>query len=192
MYNPLITKQIGRSTKLIDLPTELLSQRIINIGTEIDDHVSNSIIQQLLWLSSDSKDDIDMYIQSPGGNVYAGLAIYDTIKILESKGIKVNTIGTGMVASMGTFLLSCGTGIRRATKNCRIMIHSVSSGTRGTIHDMEIDYNESKYLNDKLMVEYVNFSKGKCVLEDIKRKTQRDLYMSPEEYINMGLLDNII
>lgn len=191
-YLPYITKQIGRSTKLVDIPTEMLSQRIIFLGTEVDDFIANSIVQQLMWLSTVGNEDIDLYIQSPGGSVYAGLAISDCIEILHKKGIKVNTIGTGMVASMGAYLLAAGTGIRKATKNCRIMTHSVSSGTRGSIHDMEIDFNESKYLNERLMIDFVNFSKGKSTLEDIQKKTQRDCYMSPEEAIVTGIIDIIV
>ncbi len=188
-YLPYITKQIGRSTKLVDIPTEMLSQRIIFLGTAVDDFIANSIVQQLMWLSTVGTEDIDLYIQSPGGSVYSGQSICDCIDVLAKKGIKVNTIGTGMVASMGAYLLAAGTGVRKATKNCRIMIHSVSSGTRGTIADMQIDLNESKYLNDKLMIDFVNFSKGKSTLEDIEKKTQRDCYMSPEEAIVAGIID---
>ena len=191
-YTPYITKQIGRSTKLVDIPTEMLSQRIIFLGTAIDDYVANSIVQQLMWLTTVSTEDIDLYIQSPGGSCYAGLAIHDCIDLLDKKGIKVNTIGTGMVASMGAYLLAAGTGTRKATKNCRIMIHSVSSGTRGTIHDMEVDFNESKYLNDKLMVDIANFTKGKSTVEDIRKKCQRDCYLSPEDSIKSGLIDAIV
>lgn len=191
-YTPYITKQIGRSTKLVDIPTEMLSQRIIFLGTEVDDYVANSLIQQMMWLSTVDDSDIDLYIQSPGGSVYAGLSIFDCMTVLAKKGIKVNTIGTGIVASMGAYLLASGTGTRKATKNCRIMLHSVSSGTRGTIHDMEIDYKESKYLNDKLMVDIANFSKGKSTLEDIEKKCQRDCYMSPEEGIITGVIDAIV
>ena len=191
-YTPYITKQIGRSTKLVDIPTEMLSQRIIFLGTVVDDYIANSIVQQLMWLATVGTEDIDLYIQSPGGSVYAGTSICDCIDVLAKKGIKVNTIGTGLVASMGAYLLSAGTGTRKATKNCRIMIHSVSSGTRGTIVDMEIDFNESKYLNDKLMVDIANFSKGKSTVEDIKKKCQRDCYLSPEESIIAGIIDVIV
>lgn len=191
-YTPYITKQIGRSTKLVDIPTEMLSQRIIFLGTAVDDYIANSIVQQLMWLATVSAEDIDLYIQSPGGSVYSGLMIKDCIDILDKKGIKVNTVGTGMVASMGAYLLAAGTGTRKATKNCRIMIHSVSSGSRGTIHDMEVDFNESKYLNDKLMVDIANFSKGKSTVEDIQKKCQRDCYLSPEESIVSGLIDVIV
>lgn len=193
MYStPYITKQIGRSVKLVDIPTEMLSQRIIYLGTEINDFVANNVIQQMMWLSTVDESPIDLYIQSPGGSVYAGLAIKDCMDILNKKGIQVNTIGTGLVASMGAYLLSAGTGKRRATKNCRIMLHSVSSGTRGTIIDMEIDFNESKYLNDSLMVDIANFTKGKSTLEDIKNKCQRDYYMSAEVAINSGIIDEKI
>ena len=126
-YTPYITKQIGRSTKLVDIPTEMLSQRIIFLGTAIDDYIANSIVQQLMWLATVGTEDIDLYIQSPGGSVYSGYMIKDCFDILAKQGIKVNTIGTGMVASMGAYLLASGTGKRKATKNCRIMIHSVSS-----------------------------------------------------------------
>jgi ATP-dependent Clp protease protease subunit len=188
-YTPYITKQIGRSTKLVDIPTEMLSQRIIFLGTAVDDYIANNIVQQLMWLATVGNEDIDLYIQSPGGSVYAGLMIKDCIDLLDKKGIKVNTIGTGMVASMGAYLLASGTGKRKATKNCRIMIHSVSSGSRGTIHDMEVDFNESKYLNDKLMVDIANFTKGKSTVEDIQKKCQRDCYLSPEESVQFGLID---
>lgn len=191
-YTPYITKQIGRSTKLIDIPTEMLSQRIIFLGTEVDDCVANSLIQQMMWLATVDSSDIDLYIQSPGGSVYAGLSIKDCMDSLAKQGIKVNTIGTGIVASMGAYLLAAGTGTRKATKNCRIMLHSVSSSSRGTIHDMAIDFNESKYLNDKLMVDIANYSKGKSTLEDINKKCQRDCYMSPEEAIISGVIDVII
>ena len=191
-HTPYITKQIGRSTKLIDIPTEMLSQRIIYLGTEINDYVANSIIQQMMWLSTVSEDDIDLYIQSPGGSVYAGYSIKDCMDILAKKGIKVNTIGTGLVASMGAYLLSAGTGKRKATKNCRIMLHSVSSGTRGTIHDMAVDFEESKFLNDSLMVDISNFTKSKSTVEDIRKKCERDCYMSAEEAIKIGLIDEKI
>lgn len=192
MYNPYITKQIGRTVKLIDIPTEMLSQRIIYLGSEIDDYISNSIIQQMMWLSTISTEEIDMYIHSPGGSVTAGLAIKDCMDILKKKGIVVNTIGTGLVASMGAYLLSAGTGTRKATKNCRIMLHSVSSGAVGTIHDMKVSYEESKFLNDSLMVDIANFSKNRSTISDIKMKCERDYYMGVDEAIKMGLIDEKI
>lgn len=190
MFMPHVIEKTGRSEKPIDLPSRLLQDRIVYFGTEVNETTANIAIMQLMWLAADDPDkDIDFYINSPGGSVYDGYAIKDVIDTLPCK---VNTIGTGMCASMGAYLLSAGTGTRKATKNCRIMIHSVSSGTRGTIHDMEIDYIESKYLDDKLMVDIANFTKGKSTLEDIKAKTKRDYYMDPDEAKQMGLIDEKI
>ena len=192
-YTPYITKQIGRSTKLIDIPTEMLSQRIIFLGTAIDDYVANSIVQQLMWLATVSSEDIDLYIQSPGGSVYAGLSIADCINLLDKQGIKVNTIGTGMVASMGAYLLSAGTGVRKATKNCRIMVHSVSSGTGySTVHDQRVHIKETEFLQKQLMLDIVNNSKGKLTIEELNAKSERDWHMSPDEAIKTGLIDAIV
>jgi len=182
---PSVIETIGRSSRAFDLPTKLLQDRIIYLGEDVNEETSNSIIMQLLWLNADAPGkEIDFYINSPGGSVYDGLAIKDVIDNLKCK---VNTIGLGICASMGAYLLSAGTGERKATKNCRIMIHSVSSGTRGTIHDIEIDYKETKYLQDKLMQDITDFSKGKSSLETIIEKSQRDCYMSPEEAIELGI-----
>ena len=189
-YTPYITKQIGRSTKLIDIPTEMLSQRIIFLGTEVNDYVANSLIQQMMWLATVSSEDIDLYIQSPGGSVYAGLGIADCINLLDKQGIKVNTIGTGMVASMGAYLLSAGTGTRKATKNCRIMVHSVSSGTGyNTVHDQRVHIKETEFLQKQLMIDIVNNSKGKLTIEELNTKSERDWYMSPDEAIQFGIID---
>jgi ATP-dependent Clp protease protease subunit len=190
MYVPHVIEKTGRSSKPIDLPSRLLQDRIVYFGAEVNENTANIAIMQLLWLSADDPEkDITLYINSPGGSVYDGYAIKDVIDNLPCK---VNTIGVGMCASMGAYLLSAGTGTRKATSNCRIMIHSVSSGSRGTIHDMEVDYRESKYLDEKLMVDISNFTKGKSTLEDIKSKCQRDYYMGFEEAINMGLIDSKI
>jgi ATP-dependent Clp protease, protease subunit len=190
MYAPSVIETTGRSSRAFDLPTKLLQDRIVYLGEEVNEETSNSIIMQLLWLNADAPDkDIDFYINSPGGSVYDGLAIKD---VMDNLKCKVNTIGLGMCASMGAYLLSAGTGERKATKNCRIMIHSVSSGTRGTIHDIEIDYKETKYLQDKLMQDITDFSKGKSSLESIIEKSKRDCYMSPEEAIELGLIDTRI
>lgn len=193
VYTPYITKQIGRSTKLVDIPTEMLSQRIVFLGTEINDYVANSIVQQLMWLSTVSSEDIDLYIQSPGGSCYAGRSISDTIDILNKKGIKVNTIGTGMVASMGAYLLASGTGTRKATKNCRIMVHSVSSGSGySTYHDQKVNFKETEYLQQEILEDIVEFSNGKIDLTTLKEKSERDWYMSPTEAIEYGIIDEVV
>lgn len=192
-YLPYITKQIGRSTKLVDIPTEMLSQRIIFLGTAVDDFIANSIVQQLMWLSTVGTEDIDLYIQSPGGSVYAGQSICDCIDVLAKKGIKVNTIGTGMVASMGAYLLAAGTGVRKATKNCRIMIHSVSSGVGySTYHDQKVNFKETEYLQQQLILDIVNSSKGKLTLEELNIKCERDWYLNTDDAIKYGIIDEKI
>lgn len=190
MFYPSIIETTGRSSKAFDLPTKLLQDRIIYLCSDVNSESANYIIMQMLWLNADNPDkDIDFYINSPGGSVYDGLAIKD---VMNSISCKVNTIGLGMCASMGAYLLSAGTGIRKVTKNCRVMIHSVTSGTRGTVHDMEIDFKETKYLQDILMNDIFKFTKGKSSLETIIEKSKRDYYMSPSEAIDLGLIDEII
>lgn len=190
MIIPHVIEKTGRSEKPIDLPSRLLQDRIIYFGTDVNSDTANIAIMQLLWLAADDPDkDIDFYINSPGGSVYDGLAIKD---IFDSIPCKVNTVGVGMCASMGAYLLAAGTGTRKAMKNCRIMIHSVSSGTMGTFHDIEIDYEETKFLQDRLLVDISNYTKGKSTLETIKMKTQRDYYMSAEEAVILGLIDSKI
>lgn len=187
MHTPNVIETIGRSTRSFALQDKLLQDRIIYLGDEIDADVANSIVMQMLWLQSDKPDeDINLYINCVGGSVYDGFGIRDTI---DSLSCKVNTLGVGLCASFGAYLLFSGTGTRRATKNCRIMIHSVSSGAMGTIHDMKVDYEESHYLQDKIMDDIVLFSKGKLSKEVLKLKTQRDWYMDANEAFDLGLLD---
>ena len=191
MYQiPYITKTIGRSVKLVDIPTEMLSQRIIYLGTAIDDFVANSIIQQMMWLATVNDEPIDLYIQSPGGSVYAGRAISDCIDSLNKNGVKVNTIGTGLVASMGVYLLAAGTGTRQATKNCRIMLHSVSSGVGySTYHDQKVNFKETEYLQQQIAIDIVNSSKGKLTLEVLNIKCERDWFINTDDAIKYGIID---
>lgn len=190
MFLPHVIEKTGRSEKPIDLPSRLLQDRIVYFGTDVTDESANIAIMQLLWLAADDPEkDIDFYINSPGGSVYDGLAIKD---VIDSIPCKVNTVGVGMCASMGAYLLACGTGERKAMKNCRVMLHSVSSGTRGTVHDMKVDMEETMFLQDKLMVDIANYSKGKSTLEVIKMKTERDYWLSAEDSLNLGLIDSIV
>lgn len=190
MLMPSVIEKIGGSSRAFDLPTKLLTDRIIVINGAIDEHVSNSVIMQLLWLNSDNpNEDIDLYINSPGGDVLQGYAIFD---IMENLQAKVNTIGIGLVASMGTFLLASGTGTRRATKNTRIMLHSVSSGSQGTYHDLKIDFEETQELNHRITRQISEFSKGKATPEEIAKLTERDFWMGPERAIDLGLIDLIV
>jgi ATP-dependent Clp protease protease subunit len=190
MFLPYVTEKTGRSSKPIDLPSRLLQDRIVYLGGAITPEGADMIIMQLLWLNSDDSDKpIDLYINSPGGCVYSGLAIRDVIYNISPK---VNTIGVGMCASMGAYLLSSGTGERKTTENCRIMIHSVSTNHGGTYHDIEVDFIETKYTQDKLIHDIADFTNGKCSVEDIKNMTQRDKYMSPKEAVEYGFIDKII
>jgi len=190
MHQPSVIETIGRSSRSYDLPTKLLQNRIVYLGEPITPEIANSTIQQLLWLNSDNPDsDIELYINCPGGSVYDGLAIKD---VIDNLSCTVNTVGTGMCASMGSYLLAGGTGTRRATKNCRIMLHSVSSGSYGTYNDLAVDFKETEYLQKKLLNNYTEFTNGILNKQKINKMTQRDTYLSPEESIELGLIDSIV
>jgi len=188
MNTPLIIETIGRNKKTFDLPTKLFEQSIIMLTGEIDDDLASSIISQLLYLDTiESEDDIKLYINSPGGVVTAGLAIYDTIKNMKRK---VHTLGMGSVASMAALLLFIGTGQRKVLKNTRIMIHSVIGGTYGSIHDQIIDLEETKYLQDR-MIEILS-EVSNLDMSTIKELTLRDKYLSGQEACTYGLIDSVV
>ena len=190
MLIPHVIEKTGRSEKPIDLPSRLLQDRIVYLGEEVTPETANIIIMQMLWLAADNPDEpINFYINSPGGSVYDGLAIKD---IMDNLSCKVNTVGVGICMSMGAYLLAAGTGERKAMKNCRIMIHSVSSGTMGTFHDMQVDFEETKFLQDKLLLDLANYSNGKATFEVLKRKTERDCYLAAEDARALGLIDKIV
>ncbi len=186
-YIPTVIEHNGRSLAQFDLPSRLLQDRIIILNDEITDITSYGINMQLLYLDSKSNDNITIYINSPGGSVYAGLAIYDTINTLKSK---VNIVGTGLQASMGAFLLCTVTGKRMVTKESRIMLHSVSSGTHGTVHDQKIDIRETEFLQDRLMELMAN--KSNLSVEAMEAMTMRDKWLSAKEALELGLIDEII
>jgi len=189
MY-PSIIETTGRSSRAYDLSTKLLQERIIYIGSVITPELANNVIKQLMWLNHDNPEEpIELYINSPGGSVYDGLAIVDMIKTIQPK---VNTLGTGICASMGSYLLACGTGTRRCTENCRVMLHSVSSGSSGSFNDLLVDFKETEFLQNLLLKGYVDFSNGKMTIEQIKEVTQRDCYLNPKEAIEYGIIDSIV
>src|SRR5690606_23148033 len=161
----------------------------IFLGTPINDDVANVIIAQLLFLEADNPEkDIYLYTNSPGGSVYAGLAIYDTMKFLRSP---VNTYCMGIAASMGSFLLAAGTkGKRYALPNSRIMLHQPSGGMQGTAADIEIQAKEILYLRERLNLIYSE-NTGQTP-EQINEDLDRDRFMSPEEAKEYGLIDNVI
>jgi len=172
-----------------DIYSRLLEDRIIFLGEEVNELTANVVVAQLLHLANeDPNKDIQLYINSPGGTVYDGLAIYDTIQFIKPD---VQTIGIGLQASMGAFLLSSGTkGKRMMLPNARVMIHQPSSGTQGKVTDQEISLRESLYLKDKL-TEIMAKNVGQKV-DKVKADMERDFWMSAEEAVKYGLVDEII
>jgi ATP-dependent Clp protease, protease subunit len=188
LYPPYIIERSSRGERTYDIFSRLLMDRIVFLGAGINDDVANIIIAQLLFLDSDNPEkDIFMYINSPGGVVGSGLAIYDTMQHLRAP---VNTICMGMAASMGAFLLAAGAkGKRSALPHARIMIHQPSGGTQGTAADIEIQAREILYLRSK-MNQLMSFHTGQPV-ETIERDVDRDRFMSPEEAMAYGLIDKV-
>jgi ATP-dependent Clp protease, protease subunit len=190
IYTPYVIERSSRGERTYDVFSRLLMDRIIFLGTPINDDVANIVIAQLLFLESDNPErDIHMYINSPGGSVSAGLAIYDTMQYLKSP---VNTSCMGLAASMGSFLLAAGRkGKRSALPHARIMIHQPSQGGGGgTASDIEIQAREILWLRSK-MNELMAKHTGQPV-ERIERDTDRDRFMSAEEAKEYGIIDNVI
>jgi ATP-dependent Clp protease protease subunit len=189
IYPPYVIERSSRGERTYDIFSRLLMDRIIFLGTPINDDVANIVIAQLLFLEADNPDrDIHIYINSPGGSVSAGMAIYDTMQFLKSP---VNTICMGMAASMGSFLLAAGsTGKRSALPHSRIMIHQPSGGAQGTAADIEIQAREILYLRSQMNSLYAKHT-GRPV-EQIERDMVRDFFMSAEEAKAYGIVDNII
>ncbi len=189
LYAPYVIERSSRGERTYDIFSRLLMDRIVFLGTPISDDVANIIIAQLLFLQADnSEKDINIYINCPGGSVYAGLAIYDTIQFLSAP---VSTICMGMAASMGAVLLSSGAkGKRSALPNSRIMIHQPSTGAQGTAADIEIQAKEILHARERLN-SILAFHTGQP-LEQIAEDVDRDRFMSPVEAVEYGLLDQVI
>ena len=188
-FIPYVVEQTGRGERSYDIYSRLLKDRIIFLGTAIDDGVANSIIAQLLFLQmEDGKKDISIYINSPGGSVSAGLAIFDTMQFLTCD---VNTYCIGMAASMGAVLLAAGTkGKRYALPNSDIMIHQVSGGAQGTASDVERTV-EYMYKLKKRLIRILAESTGKGE-EQVKNDSDRDYYMTASEAKEYGLVDVVV
>jgi ATP-dependent Clp protease, protease subunit len=189
IYTPYVIERSSRGERTYDIFSRLLMDRIIFLGTPVNDDVANIVIAQLLFLQADNPDrDIFLYINSPGGSVSAGLAIYDTMQYLKAP---VNTICMGLAASMGSFLLAAGRkGKRAALPHSRIMIHQPSGGAQGTAADIEVQAKEILYLRKQLNDLY---SKHTGVpIEQIERDMERDKFMSAEEAKEYGIIDNVI
>ncbi len=189
LYPPYIIERSSRGERTYDIFSRLLMDRIVFLGAPVNDDVANIIIAQLLFLEADNPErDIYLYINSPGGIVSSGMAIYDTMQFLKAP---VNTICMGMAASMGSFLLAAGTkGKRSALPHARIMMHQPSGGTQGTAADIEIQAREILYLRGKLNELYAKHT-GRSV-EQIELDMDRDRFMSAEESVTYGLIDKVI
>tara|TARA_B100001142_G_C14228329_1_gene614378 strand:+ start:36 stop:671 length:636 start_codon:yes stop_codon:yes gene_type:complete len=172
-----------------DIFSLLLKERIIFLGTPVDDFVANTIVAQLLYLSREDPDkDINLYINSPGGSVYAGLSIYDTIQMIPND---VSTYSVGLSASMGVVLLTAGAkGKRYALPSSTMMMHSVSGGGGGTMADVEINFKEMQRINDRL-AKIMAHHTGQT-LAKIRKDEDRDFWMDAEQAVKYGLVDEVI
>ena len=189
MLVPMVIESSSRGERAYDIYSRLLRERIVFLGDAIEDHLANLIIAQLLFLDSeDPEKDISLYINSPGGVVNSGLAIYDTMQYLRSP---VSTICIGMAASMAAVLLAAGAkGKRYALPNSRVMIHQPWGGVQGTARDMEIQVEE--ILKSKRRLEEILAHHTGKNAKDIAKATDRDNFLSPEESKEFGLIDHIV
>ena len=186
---PMVVEQSGRGERSYDIYSRLLKERVIFLVGPVEDYMANLVVAQLLILESENPDkDISLYINSPGGSVSAGLAIYDTMNFIKPD---VQTIGIGLQASMGAFLLSSGAkGKRAVLANSRVMIHQPSSGTQGKVTDQEISLKEAIDLKKKLNKILAENTGQK--LDKITKDVERDFWMSAEDAKKYGLIDKIL
>lgn len=189
MLIPTVIESDGRIERAYDIYSRLLKERIIFLGTDVNSMTANVIVAQLLFLQNeDAKKPIFLYINSPGGSVYDGMAIYDTMQHVKNE---IHTIGIGLQASMGAFLLSSGTkGKRFLLPHSKVMIHQPSAGTRGKVSDMEIDLKESLKTR-QLLNEIFSKNTGQK-LSKIEKDVDRDYWMSAEEAVAYGVADKVI
>ncbi|MFE1244930.1 ATP-dependent Clp endopeptidase proteolytic subunit ClpP [Fictibacillus sp. NPDC058756] len=186
---PMVVESTNRGERSYDIYSRLLKDRIIMLGSAIDDNVANSIVAQLLFLAAEDPDkDISIYINSPGGSVTAGLAIYDTIQFIKPD---VSTICIGMAASMGAVLLVAGAkGKRYALPNAEVMIHQPLGGTQGQASDMAI--HAKRILQTRELLNKVISDRSGQPIEKVEKDTDRDYFMSAEEAVKYGIIDKVI
>jgi ATP-dependent Clp protease protease subunit len=186
---PMVVESTGRGERAYDIYSLLLKERIVFVGTPINDQVSNVIVAQLLFLNrEDPEKEIQMFINSPGGQIYAGLAIYDTMQQI---GAPVSTVAVGVTASFGTVLLAAGTAGRRyALPNATVHLHQPLGGAQGQATDIEIQAKEILRLRQKLNEILSHHTKQ--TVERIAEDTDRDIYMSAEEAVKYGLIDGVL
>ena len=186
---PMVVEQSSRGERAYDIYSRLLKERIIFLTGPIDDNIASLICAQLLFLESENpKKEISFYINSPGGIVWSGLAIYDTMQYISPE---IMTICIGQAASAGSLLLTAGSkGMRFSLPNSRIMVHQPSGGYQGQVTDIEIHTNEIKKTKEKLNEIYAKHTGKK--IDDIQKVMERDRYFSPEEAIKFGLIDKVV
>jgi ATP-dependent Clp protease protease subunit len=186
---PTVIEKTFDGERAFDIYSRLLNERIIFLGEQVDEHTANIVVAQLLHLAyADPKKDIKLYINSPGGGIYDGMAIYDTMQYITPD---VQTIGIGLQASMGAFLLSSGAkGKRYMLPHSKVMIHQPSSGTQGKVTDMEIDLKEGIAVKE-MIAELLAKNTGQK-LPKVKADMERDYWMTPQEAIDYGLIDEVI
>ena len=186
---PMVIEQTSRGERSFDIYSRLLNERIIFLGTPIDDQIANLVIAQLIHLESEDPDkDISIYVNSPGGSVYAGLAIYDTMQFIKAD-VQTTCVGTAM--SMGAVLLAGGTkGKRAALPNSKILIHQVSSGFQGQASDIEIQARE--VINIKRRLEEILSAHTGQKTEKVAKDMERDYFMTSQEALEYGLIDRVL
>jgi ATP-dependent Clp protease protease subunit len=186
---PMVVEQDARGERAYDIYSLLLRERIIFLGTPINDQVANVIVAQLLWLNSQDPDrDINLYINSPGGQITAGLAIYDTMKTIKAP---VSTIAVGMAASMGTILLTAGSkGKRYALPHATIHLHQPLGGVQGQATDIEIEAKEILRMRD--LLNNILRESTKLTDEQITKYTDRNFYMSAQQAVEIGVIDDVL
>ncbi|HET9243895.1 MAG TPA: ATP-dependent Clp endopeptidase proteolytic subunit ClpP [Gaiella sp.] len=186
---PMVVEQTSRGERAFDIYSRLLNERIIFLGTPVDDQIANLIVAQLIHLESEDPDkDISLYINSPGGSVYAGLAVYDTMQYIKPD---VQTICVGIAMSMGALLLAAGAdGKRMATPNSKILIHQVSGGFQGQAADIEIAARETLALKRRL--EEIIAQHTKQPLDKVTKDMERDYFMTSQEAQDYGIVDTVI
>jgi len=186
---PMVIESSGRGERAYDIFSLLLKERIVFVGTPIDDQIANLIVAQLLWLNrEDSEREIHMYINSPGGQIYAGLAIYDTMRMLTNK---ISTVAVGVTASFGTVLLAAGAkGQRYALPHATIHMHQPLGGAQGQATDIEIQAKEILRLKTRLN-EILSESTGQP-LDVIEKDTDRDFYLTAQQAVDYGIVDKIL
>lgn len=189
MRNPIVLERADKHLMGLDLVSKLMQDRIIMLDEEISEEFASQVITQLVYLKNVSKDPITIFVNGPGGGIYAGLGIYDMIENTKAAGITIKTRGIGLAASMQSFLLSAGSpGERKVFPNCTIMIHQPLMGAAGQVSDVKITYEEGQRLKDKLTNLYIKHG----AVSNLSEFMDRDNWLTAEKAIELGLIDGIV